>query len=143
MIIAEILQKKGSTVTSIDRAASIAEAIALLAERKIGALVVRDQIGGAAGIFTERDVVRVLNAQGASALDQPVSSGMTANPVTCTKADKIHDVLATMSRLHFRHMPVIENGMVSGIISIRDLVVERLERVETEAEAMRAYVAGT
>ena len=142
MIIAEILQKKGNTVTAIDRTASIADAIALLAEHKIGALVVRDQVGGAAGIFTERDVVRVLNAQGAPALAQPVSSGMTANPITCTKTDKVNDVLATMSRLHFRHMPIVENGVVSGIVSIRDLVVERLERVETEAEAMRAYVAG-
>jgi CBS domain-containing protein len=142
MIIAEILQKKGNTVTAIDRTASIAEAIALLAEHKIGALVVRDQVGGAAGIFTERDVVRVLNAQGAPALAQPVSSAMTANPITCTKTDKVNEVLATMSRLHFRHMPIVENGVVSGIVSIRDLVVERLERVETEAEAMRAYVAG-
>ncbi len=142
MIIAEILQKKGNTVTAIDRNASIAEAIALLAEHRIGALVVRDQVGGAAGIFTERDVVRVLNAEGANALAQPVASGMTANPVTCSKTDKVNDVLATMSRLHFRHMPIIENGTVSGIVSIRDLVVERLERVETEAEAMRAYVAG-
>ncbi len=143
MIIAEIWQKKGNTVTAIEPAASIAEAIALLAEHKIGALVVRDRSGGAAGIFTERDVVRVLNAEGAKALGQPVSASMTAHPVTCTKADKINDVLATMSRLHFRHMPVIEEGAVSGIVSIRDLVVERLERVETEAEAMRAYVAGS
>lgn len=143
MIIAEILQKKGNTVTSIDRTASIAEAIALLAEHKIGALVVRDQVGGAAGIFTERDVVRVLNTQGADALNQSVSSAMTANPITCAKTDKVNAVLATMSRLHFRHMPIVENGVVSGIVSIRDLVVERLERVETEAEAMRAYVAGT
>jgi CBS domain-containing protein len=142
MIIADILQKKGNTVTAIDRTASIAEAIAALAEHKIGALVVRDQVGGAAGIFTERDVVRVLHAQGAAALAQPVSSAMTANPITATKADKVNDVLATMSRLHFRHMPIIENGAVSGIVSIRDLVIERLERVETEAEAMRAYVAG-
>ncbi len=96
----------------------------------------------AAGIFTERDVVRVLHAQGQEALSQPVSSAMTEDPITCTKADKVNDVLATMSRQHFRHMPVIEADAVCGIVSIRDLVLERLERVETEAEMMRAYVAG-
>ncbi|HXP98403.1 MAG TPA: CBS domain-containing protein [Telmatospirillum sp.] len=142
MIIAEILQKKGSTVTSVARTASITQAVALLAEHKIGALVVRDQTEGAAGIFTERDVVRVLDALGAAALSQPVSSAMTPDPITCSRTDKVSDVLATMSRLHFRHMPVLENGAVVGVVSIRDLVLERLERVETEAEAIRAYVAG-
>jgi CBS domain-containing protein len=143
MIIAEILQKKGSAVTIVDRTANIADAIALLAEHKIGALVVCDHAGAAAGIFTERDVVRMLNAFGAAALAQSVSEAMTIDPITCRRTDKVSDVLSTMSRLHFRHMPVIENGTVAGIVSIRDLVLERLEHVETEAEAMRAYVAGT
>jgi CBS domain-containing protein len=67
---------------------------------------------------------------------------MTPDPVTCGRADRVNDVLATMRARHFRHMPVIENGQVCGIVSIRDLVVERLDHVETEAEAMRAYVAG-
>ncbi|PKU25388.1 CBS domain-containing protein [Telmatospirillum siberiense] len=143
MIIAEILEKKGRGITTVDRDATVADAIALLARHKIGALIVLDRNGAAAGIFTERDVVRVLDDQGADALFQRVSSIMTADPITCARTDRISDVLATMSRLHFRHMPVLENGVVAGIVSIRDLVIERLERVETEAEAMRAYVAGS
>lgn len=143
MIIADILQKKGPSVTAVDRDATVIDAITLLARHKIGALIVLDSNGAPAGIFTERDVVRVLDADGADALSRQISAVMTADPVTCAKTDKINDVLSTMSRHHFRHMPVVEHGVVSGIVSIRDLVIERLERVETEAEAMRAYVAGS
>jgi len=142
MLIAEVLAKKGDNVTTIDGNETVATAIALLAKNKIGALVVLDTEFATVGIFTERDVVRVIDAQGPDALGKPVSNAMTNNPLTCLKTDSVNTVLKIMSERHFRHMPVFENGQLCGMISIRDLVEERLEKAEGEAEAIRAYVAG-
>jgi CBS domain-containing protein len=141
MIIAEVLNNKGSDVTTIDETRTVANAIALLAERKIGAVIVVDAAGQVSGIFSERDVVRLLNEHGATALENSLASRMTRHPVTCTRGDSVADVLETMSKLHFRHMPVFDNGALCGMVSIRDLVVERLQKCEIEAEEIRAYVA--
>ena len=140
MLISEVLAKKGSKVFKILSSKTVMDAIVGMTSFKVGAVIVVDAADVVLGIFTERDVTRILAAHGAPVLDATVSTHMTANPVSCGKAEPVSKVLETMSKHHFRHMPVYENGALIGIVSIRDLVDGRLTDAEFEAEAMRAYV---
>lgn len=139
MTVAHILQDKGRDIITIEADKSLADVSALLVEKKIGAvLIMEDQ--AIAGIVSERDVVRSLAAHGATALDLKAADVMTRQVITCTPADPIADVMAQMTRGRFRHVPVLENGVLVGLISIGDVVKHRIAETEQEAEALRDYI---
>ena len=139
MTIASILQNKGSEVLTIDAQAPVREAVALLADRKIGALpVLRD--GHVAGIMSERDIIYNLRSDGAAILDWPVERIMTAPAISVERA---HDILAALSLMtvrRIRHLPVVEGEQLIGLVSIGDLVKFRMDRIEAEAAAMLTYI---
>lgn len=138
MTIARLLEGRPATITC-EAGMPVHEAIALLAERRIGALpVMRDN--EVAGIFSERDVIYCLAQAGSTVLNQPVGEVMTSPAVTATPDTGILDALALMTRRRIRHLPVVESGAMIGFVSIGDLVKFRIERVETEAQAMRDYI---
>ncbi|MDQ3245325.1 MAG: CBS domain-containing protein [Pseudomonadota bacterium] len=139
MTIKVILTGKGSDVTTIGSQATIREAVELLGGGRIGALPVMsdDEV---TGIISERDVIYCLRKHGAEILDWPVSRAMTAPAVTIDSATPVLNALALMTQRRIRHLPVVEQRQVKGIVSIGDLVKHRIERIEQEAEAMRAYI---
>jgi CBS domain-containing protein len=111
-----------------------------LATRRIGALVVTER-GRVIGIVSERDIVRAIGLNGPEILGDPVVSIMTRDVVTCREWEKINTVMARMTRRRFRHLPVIEDGDLVGIVSIGDVVKARIEQVEYEADELRTYIA--
>jgi CBS domain-containing protein len=139
MTIAAILSGKGSDVVSIAGDRTVAEAVALLAERRIGAVPVMDG-DAVAGIFSERDVIHCLERYGTAALERTVSQVMTAPAITVTRDESILAALALMTRRRIRHLPVVERGECVGFVSIGDLVKYRIDRIESEANEMRAYI---
>ena len=139
MTIAAILKDKGGEVVSLQRDASVADAVALLAERRIGALPVMDG-GTVVGIFSERDVIHCLKADGAAALERSVGEAMTAPVQTVEPGHPVIAALSLMTRRRIRHLPVVERGQVVGVVSIGDLVKYRIDRIEADAEAMRDYI---
>jgi CBS domain-containing protein len=141
MTVAAMLSEKGREVITTSAAASIAGAIDTLAKRRIGALVVVDDQDNIAGIISERDIVRAIAEQGERVLSSALSTVMTRAVVTCSESETINDVMTRMTHGRFRHLPVVENGRLTGIISIGDVVRARIEQVEREAEDMRAYIA--
>lgn len=141
MTVAAILADKGRDVLTITAAKSVAEAIDVLANRRVGALVVVEDGDRIVGIVSERDVVRMVAAGGPEALAQPVSGAMTRNVMTCNERETIDSVMSRMTKGRFRHLPVAENGRLTGIVSIGDVVKARIEQVEREAEEMRAYIS--
>ena len=142
MKVRTMIAQKGERVLTIQANATIAAAVEILHAEKIGALVVSDDGVGVEGILSERDVVRGLQKHGAALLDKPVSSFMTAPVKTCGMADDIQDIMAQMTRSRIRHLPVVEDGKLRGMISIGDVVKNRLEELEAEANALRDYVTG-
>ena len=141
MGVANILAEKGRDVVSMAPDASIREAVKLLNERKIGAIVVTDGSGGILGILSERDVVRHLALSGGAVLEMIVGRVMTAKVQTCKPEESIETVMARMTRGRFRHLPVEEGGKLAGIISIGDVVKRRIEDIEREADDIRSYIA--
>lgn len=139
MTIAAILATKGSEVATVTSADRLGDAVAQLAQRKIGALVVTDA-GAVVGIVSERDLVMCLAKQGAAALDRPVSEAMSAPAVTAAPDTSILTALAIMTKRRFRHLPIVVDGQLTGLVSIGDLVKHRIESIEREAEAMRSYI---
>ncbi|MGW9818915.1 CBS domain-containing protein [Methylorubrum extorquens] len=140
MTVARILAEKGDSVVTLPPHRTIDEAIHLLAEKRIGALVIGDAEGRVIGILSERDVMRALAREGASALDRPISHHMTTKVVTCTRRASIEDVMETMTEGRFRHLPVVEEGRLVGVVSIGDVVKRRIATVEAEHQAMRDYI---
>lgn len=140
MSVARILADKGATVETVSPNRTVDEAIHMLAEKRIGALIVSDSAGRVIGILSERDVMRALARDGASAVDQPLSRYMTAKVVTCTRRASIEDVMETMTEGRFRHLPVVEDGRLVGVVSIGDVVKHRIAAVEAEHKAMRDYI---
>ena len=139
MTIAAILQGKGSEVLTIEGDATVRDAVALLAERKIGALpVVRG--GAVAGIMSERDVIYRLRSDGAEILDWAVERIMTAPAITVEPDTEIMAALSLMTRRRIRHLPVVEDGALTGLVSIGDLVKHRMDKIEAEAAAMLTYI---
>lgn len=137
-----ILESKGRDVVTIGPNVTLAEAARTLDEHKIGAVVVVGMENRIVGIFTERDLVRSIGGSGARALEQPVSTMMTANVYRCNEATTVNELMEVMSSRRFRHVPVEENGRLCGIISIGDVVKSRIREVEIEAEQIKAYIAG-
>ena len=141
MTVAHILAQKGRAVATVQPHATVRDVIDVLATKHIGAIVVADFEGRMHGIVSERDVVRALAAHGCDALDDAVSGIMTKDVVTAKEEDDILDVVSRMSRGRFRHMPVIVDGQIAGIISTGDAVKYRLEQMEREQSALREYIA--
>lgn len=139
MTIAAILQNKGSEVLIVEVGTSVREAIELLAERRIGALPVCDK-GKVAGIMSERDVIYRLKSDGAAMLDWQVERIMTAPAITIERDTQVMSALSLMTQRRIRHLPVVEEGRIVGLVSIGDLVKYRMDRIEQEAEAMLTYI---
>jgi CBS domain-containing protein len=137
-----ILDQKGRKVITISPTVTLGEAAHVLEEHKIGAVVVVGMENRIVGIFTERDVVRAMVAEGKDAFDQPVSGFMTANVYRCREDTSVNELMEMMSLRRFRHVPVEDNGKLSGIISIGDVVKSRIREIEQEAEHIKAYIAG-
>lgn len=140
MRIADVLRNKGGAVATIKPDATITELLAGLAERNIGAMVVVGANGGLEGIVSERDVVRQLHAQGPGVLDRPVSKIMTSVIATCTKTDSIDAISALMTENRVRHVPVLENDKLIGIVSIGDVVKNRIDELEAEHAQLQSYI---
>jgi CBS domain-containing protein len=141
MTVAAILAEKGREVVTIGPEETVAEAAELLAEKRIGAAVVTDRNGRILGIASERDIVAALAKHGADALRREIRSIMTSKVVTCQERDTMDAVMGRMTRGRFRHLPVVEDGRMVGVISIGDVVKRRIEAVEREAEELRVYIA--
>jgi CBS domain-containing protein len=141
MTVRAILSRKGRDVSTIAPTATLTEAVQLLAERRIGAVVVTGPDSRVAGILSERDIVRALSARGPSALDDNVAALMTRKVMTCTEADTVAALMERMTAGKFRHLPVVEQGQLTGIISIGDVVKLRVEEIEGETNALREYIA--
>ena len=139
MTVRSILDSKGHNILSVEPDAKLAAAVKMLGERKIGAVLVMSQ-GKVDGILSERDIVRVLAERGAKVLDEPVSSVMTRKVVSCRQADTVGGIMEMMTIGKFRHLPVIEDGRVVGLISIGDVVKWRVQEYEREQEALRDYI---
>jgi len=140
MNVLKILTAKGRAVATIRPDASIGEAAALLRAKGIGALVVSRDGGTIDGILSERDIVRALADQGVHIVDLRVAALMSRDVVTCGEADSIADLMMLMTERRMRHIPVVEGGVLAGIVSIGDVVKNRIEEVETEALAMRELI---
>lgn len=139
MTVRSILNTKGHQIMSVEPDAKLAAAVKLLGEMKIGAVLVMNQ-GRLEGILSERDIVRVLGERGAGVLEEPVSEVMTRKVVTCKETDTVAELMEIMTTGKFRHLPVIDNGEVVGLISIGDIVKRRVQEYESEQEALRDYI---
>jgi CBS domain-containing protein len=136
MLISNVLRSKGNAVERVQATAKVAEAVNKLCQHRIGALVVLDQRMAMAGIFSERDFIYAAAREGAAALSRQVSELMTSCVITCSPSDQIDTMLAKMTTARIRHLPVVENGQLVGIVSIGDLVKRRLEEKELEANVL-------
>ena len=140
MTVARIINDKGRDVITVSAGTSLAEIASILSQRRIGAVVVtKDE--GIQGIISERDIVRALAKHGGEALAMLAADWMTAKVVTCGPEDTINDVMQTMTRGRFRHLPVVKHDKLIGIVSIGDVVKRRIEDVEQEADQIRQYIA--
>jgi CBS domain-containing protein len=141
MLIAHVIRDKGATVHTLPANATLQQAAQELDTKKVGALVVIDADGELVGVFSERDLVREIARRGTVALTQEVSTAMTKNVVTAHPDESIDDCLGRMTDRRVRHLPVLEEVRLIGIISIGDLVKHRIAAAEAEAAAMQAYIA--
>lgn len=140
MTVSVIVANKGRNVVSIEPNASLADAVRLLAEKRIGAAVILGADRRLAGIISERDIVRVLAERGAAVLDEPVSRTMTRKVESCNENETVAQIMERMTQGKFRHMPVVDQGQVVGVVSIGDIVKHRLHEMERESTAMRDYI---
>lgn len=140
MNVKAILAAKGGDIVSIEPTADLAAAARLLNARRIGAVVIRGAGARLAGILSERDIVRAVAEQGADALSISVGQAMTRKVTTCGENDSIADIMERMTAGKFRHMPVLRDGELIGLVSIGDVVKQRVEECERDADALRDYI---
>lgn len=140
MNVGQILSHKGSDIISLERGCSVLDVAKLLGERRIGAIPITDK-GKLCGIMSERDVVRGIAIRGGGALADDAETLMTKSVVTCTRADTVEQLMAMMTERRIRHVPVVEDGTLVGMISIGDVVKQRMEETEQEAAALKEYIA--
>lgn len=136
----DIIELKGSGVEKIGQDATLNEAIAQLAERKIGALLVTNGEGAPCGIISERDIVRVLAGAPVGFREHKVAEAMTAKLITCQPDASVDTLLDLMTERRIRHLPVMEGGQLRGLLSIGDVVKHRIREVREEAEALKSYI---
>jgi CBS domain-containing protein len=140
MNVKTILAAKGGNVVTIEPTADLAAAVKLLTERRIGSVVILGADHRIVGILSERDIVRALAEHGPTVLNEPVGQVMTRNVMTCSEDDTIASLMGRMTTEKFRHMPVVEQGKLIGIVSIGDVVKNRVEEIDHEAKALRDYI---
>lgn len=140
MNVKTILAAKGDNVVSIEPTANLAAAATLLSAHRIGAVVIQGAGGRLAGILSERDIVRAVSDHGAEALKLPVGQVMTRNVMTCGEEDSIADIMEQMTAGKFRHLPVLRDGKLVGVVSIGDVVKQRVGEIERETEEIREYI---
>lgn len=141
MTVKAILDSKGHDVFTLGPNEKLSEAIRLLAENRVGALVITNGDNKIVGILSERDIVRVVAKEGVGALDLAVRMAMTPKVKICNENHTVNELMEIMTAGRFRHLPVEKDGLLFGIISIGDVVKRRIEAVEREAEEIRAYIA--
>lgn len=139
MTVRAVLETKGYNIVTVDPAATVRAAVKLLSERRIGAVLVMTD-GRIAGILSERDIVRVLGERGSAILDEKVEQVMTRRVITCRPSDTVAAIMEVMTENKFRHLPVVEESRVVGIVSIGDVVKRRVMDIEHEQEALRDYI---
>jgi CBS domain-containing protein len=139
MTVRAILNAKGHNVLSVQPDAKLSAAVKILSERRIGAVLVMSGTR-VDGILSERDIVRVLGERGAGVLDEPVSAVMTRKVINCRPSDTVAGLMEVMTSGKFRHLPVMENDRLVGLVSIGDVVKLRVQEYETEQEALRDYI---
>ncbi|GAA3978077.1 CBS domain-containing protein [Actinomadura viridis] len=140
MRIRDILRRKGTTVATVRPDATVRDLLAVLAEHNIGAVVVSSDGASIAGIATERDVVRRLHEHGADLLGRPVTEIMTTRVRTCEPSAEVDDLRRTMTEHRIRHLPVVEDGRLAGIVSIGDVVKIAIDELESEREHLVGYI---
>jgi CBS domain-containing protein len=143
MTVSIILAAKGCDVVTIEPSASLAAAARLLAAKRIGAVVILGADRRIAGILSERDIVRAIAERGAGALDEPVSRTMTRKVSTCTERETVASIMERMTEGKFRHMPVVDQDRLVGMVSIGDVVKHRLQAMERDSAAMHDYILTT
>ena len=144
MQVRHILQSKGRDVIGIADTATLGEAARILAHHHVGALVIQDSGGALAGIFSERDLVRAVAQDGPLALNRTIAVCMSRQVTTCREDDSVEDVMETMTRGRFRHVPVLdERQRLAGMISIGDVVKSRIAETLNEANSLRDYISAT
>jgi CBS domain-containing protein len=141
MTVARILADKGRNVVTTEPHRTLGEVAELLANRNIGAVVITESPGRVLGILSERDIVRVVGRRGAGVLSDPVAKHMTQDVVTIAEDEAVSAIMEMMTNRRFRHLPIVRDGKLSGIVSIGDLVKYRLAEMEHEHNAMREYIA--
>ncbi|PPC99717.1 MAG: inosine-5-monophosphate dehydrogenase [Hyphomicrobium sp.] len=141
MNIGQILKTKARGVSTARAEDTIQEIATRLAQRKIGAVVIVGENGKVVGIISERDIIRLIAEHGPKALTMVASSGMTREVVSCSKTSTLEEIMDAMTQGRFRHLPVIEDGSLVGIVSIGDVVKHHTAEVELEVTAMRGYLA--
>jgi CBS domain-containing protein len=143
MLVHQILNAKGDrSVITVSPATYVAAVAEILAERRIGGVVVSQNGQGADGILSERDIVRALAVRGGACLNETVANMMTRNPTCCAPDDSADSVLQRMTDGRFRHMPVVENGVLVGIVTIGDVVKARLQELDMEKTALQGMIMG-
>jgi CBS domain-containing protein len=140
MRIADVLRTKGSTVATVEPGTTVTQLLAALAEHNIGAMVVLAADGSVTGIVSERDVVRRLNDEGAALLNRPVADIMTSEVFTCDPDDSVDSLTVLMTERRIRHVPVVTNGRLAGIVSIGDVVKSRIKKLEEDQQQLEAYI---
>ena len=141
MSVATILKQKGAAIFTVSPGDSVQTIVDTLARHRIGAVLVTDGAGNIAGIVSERDVVRAMSGDAASVVRKTAADIMTARVRTCSPSDTESELVALMTEHRIRHLPVVANGKVTGLISIGDVVKHRMESMEREAEEMKSYIA--
>ena len=141
MNVAGMLKEKGNAVETVRPETLLSEAAQTLADKRIGALVVTDEQGAIVGILSERDMVRAVSKRGAACLTCTASEFMTSPVVTCGMQETVTGLMETMTANKFRHLPIVEDGELLGIVSIGDVVKRRIAEAEFEAEEMKRYIA--
>ncbi|MEL6361492.1 MAG: CBS domain-containing protein [Pseudomonadota bacterium] len=141
MKVEQILHSKGVDVFAVNESDTVRSAIDVLGEKNIGAVVVKAGNGQVAGILSERDVVRQLRQEGPALFEKPVTACMTADPFTCSRQTSVNDLMVEMTNKRVRHMPVVEDGTLVGLVSIGDVVKRKIEEAEREAAELKDYIS--
>ena len=141
MKVVNILQSKGAEVYAVIDTDTVARAVALLTDKNIGAVVVKNRAGAVSGILSERDVVRHLKEKGPEVLNAPVGQCMSRDPHTCRPEDTVDELMSVMTNRRVRHLPVVNAGKLLGLVSIGDVVKRKIEEIEHEAQALKEYIS--
>lgn len=140
MRVEDILREKGHDVFTVDQDVRVLPALEIMKEKRIGAILVTNQDGAVCGVLSERDIARGLPEIGAAILEKQVGTLMTKDVISCTSGDTIAAIMSLMTESRIRHLPVINDGKLEGLISIGDVVKYRIKEAENEAEALRSYI---